>query len=218
MRRKKTLGEKIYEKLKEEIISRKRKVGEKLVERDLAQIFKVSITPVRDALKKLEDEGLVTKRGKLRTVRGVNTRELEDYYEVRILLEPKAAEKAASRISEEGKRKLDDIIQRMEIAVKQEDYNALDLLNRELDETIYEACGNRYLQKVLQEVLAITLPYREIASRMPERIHTMLEEHKEICETIKSGEAKKAAELTEKHIKGAAERVLRVLKELEEII
>ncbi|KUK13838.1 MAG: Transcriptional regulator, partial [bacterium 42_11] len=88
MKRKKTLGDKIYEKLKEEIISRKRKVGEKLVERELAQIFKVSITPVRDALKKLEDEGLVIKRGKLRTVRGVNTKELEDHYEVRILLEP----------------------------------------------------------------------------------------------------------------------------------
>lgn len=218
MKRKKTLGEKIYEKLKEEIISRKRRVGEKLVERDLAQMFKVSITPVRDALKKLEDEGLVVKRGKLRTVRGVNTKELEDYYEVRILLEPKAAEKAASNISEEGKRKLDEIIQRMEEAARREDYNALDMLNKEFDEAIYESCGNKYLQKVLEEILAITLPYREIASRMPERTHAMLEEHKEICNAIKSGDGKKAAELTEKHIKGAGQRVLRVLKDLEEII
>ncbi len=218
MKRRKTLADKIYEKLKEEIISRKRKVGEKLVERDLAQAFKVSITPVRDALKKLEDEGLVVKRGKLRTVRGISAIELQDYYEVRILLEPKAAEKAAKNISEEQKKKLEDIISRMELAAKEEDYNTLDILNRNFDEVIYEACGNHYLKKVLSEILAITLPYREIASRIPERTYSMLKEHKEIYEAIKSGDDKKAGDLTEKHIKEAAERVLRVLRELEEKI
>lgn len=218
MRRRKTLADKIYERLKEEIISRKRRVGEKLVERDLAQAFKVSITPVRDALKKLEDEGLVTKKGKLRTVRGISARELEDYYEVRSLLEPLAAEKASKNISEENKRKLEEIVANMEKAAKEGDYNTLDILNRRFDEVIYEACGNRYLKKVLEEILAITLPYREIASRIPERTIAMLQEHIEIFKAISSGDGERAAELTRKHIKGAAERVLRVLKELEEKI
>ncbi len=218
MRKEKTLADKIYEKLKEEIISRKRKVGEKLVERDLAQAFKVSITPVRDALRKLEDEGLVVKSGKLRSVRGISAKELSDYYEVRLLLEPKATEKAARNLSEEQQKEMENLLDKMKEAAQKEDYNTLDILNRRFDEIIYEACGNKYLKQVLQEILAITLPYREIASRIPERTNIMIEEHRAIYEAIKSGDGKKAAELVEKHIKGSANRVIRVIKELEDKI
>ncbi|MCD6363317.1 MAG: GntR family transcriptional regulator [Synergistetes bacterium] len=218
MRKGKTLADKIYEKLKEEIISRKRKVGEKLVERDLAQAFKVSITPVRDALRKLEDEGLVVKSGKLRSVRGISAKELNDYYEVRFLLEPKAAEKTAGNLSEEQKKEMESLLAKMKEAAQKGDYNALDLLNRRFDEIIYEACGNNYLKQVLQEILAITLPYREIASRIPERTNIMIEEHHAIYEAIKSGNGRKAAELVENHIRSSANRVIRIIKELEDKI
>ncbi len=206
----------LYRMMKEEIMLRKVKGGQKLRERELAERFGVSITPVREALTRLEYEGLIVRNGKTRVVRTLSCAELQHYYSVRLLLEPEAVCLAATNATDEDIEELSNMVKDMKVYARSGDLQSLDKVNRMFDELIYTMGGNPVLKKFLMEILVVVFPYRVMATRMETRLKETVREHEAIFKAIAGRKPAEARRAARRHIKNASEVVMLVMREFEE--
>jgi DNA-binding GntR family transcriptional regulator len=174
--------------------------GASLRQRDLAERFEVSATPVREALKQLEAEGLVTSllhRGAV--VVESNRGAMEDNYRIRAVLEALAATMATARMPAEAISELDRIND--EIARRKDDDDAVSDLNRQLHFQIYEHTGSPVLLSLMR------LLWQSFA-RGPQIIRPVedsIREHRELIAALRERDGQKAGEVTKRHILGAIE-------------
>jgi len=192
----KSLTSIIFNKIRDDILSGKYKRGEKIVEAKLAEDFGVSRTPVREALKQLELDGLVDNipnRGVI--VKGVLKQDIIDIFTIRLAIEPIAIEWAIERMCEEDIEKLREIYELMEFFTFKKDVEKISELNTKFHETIYKSTKSRYLEHVLTDYQYFMKNMRYKSLRAPGRLESALEEHKEILESLieKNVERGKAA-------------------------
>ena len=207
----KSLEEQVYLTLEEEILSGQLKKGDTLQETSLSKRLGVSRTPVRAALHRLTEEGLietVTNRGSV--VIGVGSDELVDIYKIRMRLEGLASAEAARRISDEDKKRLADSVELSEFYIRKQDAEHLKELDSEFHNIIYRASGNRLLYKTLSELHRSIRGYRKLSLTVPERLERSVEEHREILTAIECGNAEEADRLTSRHIEAALDNLLAV--------
>jgi len=207
----KSLEESVYYKLEEEILGGELKSGETLTEVSLSKRLGVSRTPLRGALHRLCEEGLVEivpNRGAV--VIGVNDEDLVDIYKIRMRLEGLASREAAARISEEDKKRLADSVELSEFYIQRRDVEHLKELDSEFHNIIYKASGNRLLSKTLSELHRNIKSYRKLSLSVPERIEKSVEEHREILAAILRGDGDEADRLTFMHIEAALDNLLSV--------
>lgn len=207
----KSLEEQVFNSLEEEILTGKLKKGETLTEISLSKRLGVSRTPLRAALHRLAEEGLVEitpNRGA--SVIGVGREELVDIYKIRMRLEGLASREAATRISDDDKRKLRDSVELSEFYIDKQDTEHLKQLDSEFHNIIYRASGNRLLCKTLSELHRNIQVYRKLSLTVPERLERSVEEHREILNAIEKGDADTADELTFRHIEAALDNLLTV--------
>lgn len=208
----KSLEESVYFTLEEEILSGKLKRGETLTEISLSRRLGVSRTPLRGALHRLAEEGLIEitpNRGA--TVVGVGREELIDIYKIRMRLEGLASAEAARRITPEDIEKLKESVELAEFYIKKQDAEHLKELDSQFHSIIYRASGNRLLYKTLSELHRNIHFYRKQSLAVPERLTRSIEEHKEILAAIERGDADEADRLTSEHIEAAMENLLLVV-------
>ena len=207
----KSLEESAFFTLEEEILSGKLKRGEALTEAALSQRLGVSRTPLRGALSRLSDEGLVElipNRGAV--VIGIGDEELRDISEIRIRLEGLASREAARRISEDDLKKLRHSVELSEFYIARQDAESLKELDSEFHRIIYKASGNRLLCKTLTELHRNIQFYRQRSLTVADRTEKSANEHREILDAIERGDCDAADRLTSAHIEAALNNLLEV--------
>ena len=207
----KSLEESVYFALEEEILSGKLKKGDSLTETSLSARLGVSRTPLRAALHRLAEEGLVEiapNRGAV--VVGIGDEELVDIYKIRIRLEGLASSEAAKRISQDDLKKLRDSVELSEFYIAKQDAEHLKELDSEFHNIIYKASGNRLLCKTLTELHRNIQFYRKRSLGVAKRLEKSIAEHREILTAIERGDAEAADRLTSAHIEAALNNLLSV--------
>lgn len=207
----KSLEESVYLILEDEILSGKLKRGETLTETALSTRLGVSRTPLRAALHRLYEEGLVDispNRGAV--VIGIGREELVDIYKIRMRLEGLASAEAAKKISDEDKKRLRDIIELADFYIAKKDAEHLKELDSEFHSIIYKASGSRILFKTLSDLHRNIHFYRKRSLTVADRLESSAAEHKQILSAIERGDSAEADRLTSAHIEAALENLLRV--------
>ena len=207
----KSLEESVYYKLEEEILSGALKKGDTLAEISLSRRLGVSRTPVRGAMHRLAEEGLIEiTPNKGAVVIGVNDEDLVNIYKIRMRLEGLASREAAERISGEDKARLSELVELSEFYLARNDLERLKELDSEFHNLIYRASGNRLLEKTLSELHRNIKTYRRLSLTVPERVILSVKEHREILSAILSGNKEEADRLTFLHIEAALSNLLAV--------
>ena len=212
-----SLEARVYNELQDAILSEQFKKGESLTEHFLTEKLGVSRTPVRSALQRLSEEGLVSlipNRGAV--VIGITKEDLVDIYKIRMRLEGLASAMAAQNITDECKKKLLETVALSEFYIQRRDPERLKELDTIFHHTIYEASGSRMIERILSDLHRNTKAYRRRSLCVPGRVPKMMEEHKEILSAILSGNAEEAERLTSAHIAHAMENMLSLLGESSE--
>lgn len=209
----KSLEESVFQKLEEEILSGKLKRGDTLTEASLTTRLGASRTPVRAALHRLAEEGVVElspNRGAV--VLGVTAEDLVDIYKMRIRLEGLASREAAVKISDEDKSRLKDSVELSEFYIKKKDAERLKELDSEFHDIIYRASGNRLLYRTLSDLHRKIKSYRKLSLTVTDRLERSVKEHGEILRAITRGDADEADRLTSLHIEAALSNLLSVFE------
>ena len=207
----KSLEERVFCALEEEILAGRLKKGETLTEIALSTRHGVSRTPLRGALHRLAEEGLIEiipNRGAV--VIGVGREELIDIYKIRMRLEGLASREAAANISDKDIEKLRDSIELAEFYIKKQDTEHIKELDSEFHDIIYRASGNRLLYKTLSELHRNIQFYRKRSITVEGRLEKSISEHREILSALERRDADAADRLTSQHIEAALENLLAV--------
>jgi len=217
----KPLRDVVFETLRDAIITQVLKPGERLMEIQLADEMGVSRTPVREAIRKLELEGLVVmvpRKGAY--VAGVSMKDIHEVYEVRSALEMLAVTLAAERITEEELDALErQVLRESEEEDKQDssDLNNIVYIDSSFHDIIYQAAHNQRLVQfvnILQEQLQ---RFRAASLSRPGRSKTALEEHKQIVEALSERNGELAAKLAREHIENAENAMISQMEERGEL-
>lgn len=188
-----------YENLKSEIIDGIIKPGERIIIQAVAKKYGISEIPVREALKKLEADGFVQNTPHVGVVVTLpNFENHGDLFEVRELLECRAVELAASKISQATLDELVQILEQMS-QVCNDDPIAFSRLNDQFHDKIYAASGNKVLYKFIQQAWAMSPRTRSIFSLVPGETRKSLDQHKEIYACLVNKNPVKAREAMKMH-------------------
>lgn len=191
----------VFNTLRQAILKGELKPGERLMELTLAERLGVSRTPIREAMRKLELEGLVVmipRRGA--QVANITEKDLNDVLEVRIVLENMAIEKACKRMTEEQMDKLVKAAGEFEDTMA--DGNLVHLAEADVafHEIIYQASDNRRLIQVLNNLREQIYRYRVEYLKEEETRKLLVKEHEELCQAIRERNVEKACEISFRHI------------------
>jgi DNA-binding GntR family transcriptional regulator len=204
-----SLEEMVFSRLEEEILVGALERGASLGEIALSKRLGVSRTPIRGALHRLSEEGLVTiSPNKGAKVVGINKDDLVDIYKIRERLEGLASSLAAKRIDEKSLSELRETIEITEFYISKNDTEHIKELDTAFHKAIYRASGSRFLEMTLSELHRKIKLYRKRSLSVPGRLEKSLIEHKEIFEAIKEGNSELADKLTSIHVRSALENML----------
>ena len=199
-----SLGGKVFQQLKNSILAGEFENGAELREIALAKKLGVSRTPVREALRQLEQEGLVEiypNRGAY--VKGITYKDVEDIFRIRARLEGLCAEMAVSSITHEQLDKLDEIILLSKFYEEKKDMEQLLKMDSQFHEVWFESCGSKMLEHQLKDYHQYVQKARLRSLKRQERAKKSTQEHEEILLAIKDRDAKRADELATRHILNA---------------
>lgn len=195
-----------YGRIKARIRAGEYAPGERLPEATLSRELELSRTPVRDALVRLAQEGLVEmipNRGAF--VPRWTPAHVEEIFDIRLALEPRAARLAVATVTADELRELDGLCDRMDDALRRgragEEYVAeCTRLNAEFHRIIIDSAGNQLLRSLLTPAIEFPLMHRTIASFSFDRLANAWNEHREILEGLRSGDAELAGTMMSTHI------------------
>lgn len=203
----------VFKKLRRAILLEELKAGERLTEIRLADKLGVSRTPIREAIRKLELEGLVVmvpRRGAI--VAEINEKNLKDVLEVRRVLDVLGAELACERIDGEQREALSAACRAFAEAVKSGDLRDIAQKDVALHNIIIDATGNGTLRQMLDNLAEQMYRYRLKYLRDDRQYDTLVKEHQAIYESIVKGDAETAARLAGEHIDNQKRAIIRQLR------
>ncbi len=211
MNREPSQSQSAYSRLLAEIVSGGLQPGDRLVETELAERLKISRTPVREAIRLLEADGLVVHVPRLgATVRSLNQSELMELYEVRAVLEGAAASMAARSASDIEIAELEAI--NTELAGKAGQDAAAVGLNRQFHRLLLEAARNRFLARSMDTLSKTLMILGPTTLGKAERVDAAVGEHTAIIAALKARDAAAAEAAMRKHIEQAQGVRLRQLR------
>jgi len=179
------LYEDVADRLREQIFSKQLASGSWLDEQSLADQFGISRTPMREAIKVLASEGLVTikmRRGAY--VTEVARTDLEQIFTILSLLEGQAAKETATKATEAELNMLDHLHHRLEKAAADRDIEQFFEINVKFHELIQEIAGNRWMNGVIADLRKVLKLHRKDSLTSTGRLQNSLVEHREILRSI----------------------------------
>ncbi len=209
----KPLRELVLEAIREAIINGSLAPRERLMEIQLAEELGVSRTPVREALRKLEQEGfivMVPRKGAY--VADLSFKDIADVFEIRAALEALAAGLAAERISEEEIEEMERSLVEKKEAINHNDLDQLVDVDTRFHATLYKASRNDRLENIISNLREQIQRFRSTSLSYPGRMQKSLEEHRNILEAIASRDVQLARQLAQEHIENAENVLIDALK------
>ncbi|MDY6038412.1 MAG: GntR family transcriptional regulator [Eubacterium sp.] len=195
------LREIVYEELKKNIMTGNIVPGTRLMEVELSNQMGVSRTPIREAIRKLEKEGLVTIQPRHGAYASeISMEDMVDLLDVREELEGFSAQLAANKITPEEINRLENITDSYELAVKQNDTEQMIACDEEFHKEIVSITGNETLVKFSTMAQELALRFRYIYYDDFSRYENMPSEHRGIIAALKSGDGEKARRVVSEHI------------------
>ena len=192
------LRDHVYALIKNAIITAQREPNERLIEETIAADMGTSRTPVREALQKLEKEGLIFRRPNLGfAVKGVTEEEVEDILDLQSVLQGHAGRLAALRITDDELRSLNDLVSRQEDCSDTETFIRLD---GEFHDALHWAAKNARLYDLVQGLRDSIDRYRIIVFRSQARLHLSVKDHKEMVSLMKTKNGRKIEKAIRTHL------------------
>jgi DNA-binding GntR family transcriptional regulator len=208
------LKDRTYEDLKEMILSGRLKPGQRVAERDLGALLKVSRTPIREALGRLVQDGLVESRPQRgHFVQAIDGKAVEDLYELRELLELHAIKLAVRRATAEDFAELESLAETLRTYDRDETQGEAELRDAQtLHELIGRAARSQPLLEMLKRVYDRLQMFIWIDALYADEAALTRREHREIIAAFKARDERKLAKLAREHLRRSKTNVLRVLK------
>ena len=213
----KPLKDLVYLELKHKILTGEIVSQTRLMEIDLSEKMNVSRTPIREAIKKLSDDGLVKivpRRGAY--VANISIKDMLDVFEVREDMEGFAAKLAAERINDDQKKELRKIAADYDAALKTaKDKSEIIELDEKFHNYIVACCGNDTLSDLVKYVQELSLRFRYLYYNDYTLYEATAEQHHRIINAICSGKAEDARKEADAHVKALKEFVFELGKKME---
>ncbi len=208
-----SLRGRVFTKLREDILNGVYDEGEELKEVAIGNELGVSRTPVREAFRQLELEGLIQiVPNKGAYVTGITPKDVHDIYMIRTQLEGMCASLACEHITNEQLEELEENVYLASFHASKGHMDQLAELDNRFHHILYEACDSKMLQNLLQDFHQYVIRIRK-KTLSTNRGVASNEEHRMIMEAIKSKDAPKASELAIKHINNAYENIVKQIGE-----
>lgn len=207
-----SLADQVFERLESDIIHGVFARGEVLTELKLVDLLGVSRTPIREALRRLEQERLIEESGKGSVVLGITQEDVLDIMDIRQRIEGLASFYATKNANEESIKELAHIMDLQDFYYEKRDYEHL----RQMDDSFHDKICAMSKRTVISDTLLPlhrkTRRYRKASMENDARLVKMVEEHRAIYEAVISGDAEKAEMLTAQHIANAKKNMLGRMK------
>ncbi|MBQ9990792.1 MAG: GntR family transcriptional regulator [Lachnospiraceae bacterium] len=205
-----SLRGRVFHKIREDILSGKYKDNEELKEVAIGEELGVSRTPVREAFRQLELEGLIhIIPNKGAYVTGITVKDVKDIYMIRSLLEGLCAKWATMNISKEQLEELEENVYLSEFHASKGHSEQIAELDNRFHEILYEASGSKMLERQLRDFHGYVLRVRKKTLSKFKRSTQSNKEHKLILEAIKEKDEKKAERMANEHILNAYENMVK---------
>lgn len=207
------LREVVFKTLRQAILKGDLKPGERLMEMHLAEKLGVSRTPIREAIRQLELEGLVVmvpRKGA--HVARITEKSMSDVLEVRLALDKLAVQLACDRINESQKQKLIEKKNEFEDAVTLGETDKIAKADVNFHDVIFEASGNMRLGQMVNNLAEQMYRYRFEYIKDANEHPNLIDEHNRICETIIAGDVDGALEAISVHIKNQEKSIIRLIQ------
>lgn len=199
-----SLSNRVFQKIRDNILNGTYKEQDELRENTIGKELGVSRTPVREALRQLELEGLVTiVPNKGAYVTGITSKDVKDIYTVRSMLEGLCARWATEHITDEQLDELEEIVLLSEFHMKKEGHSnteQITVLDGRFHAVLYEASNSRILGHVLTDFHRYVQMARKSSIISEERARKSIREHKQILRAIRDKDADLAEQLANEHI------------------
>lgn len=196
-----SLRGKVYDRIRDDILNGVYKEHEELKEATIGEKLGVSRTPVREALRQLELEGLVEIiPNKGAKVTGITSKDVEDIYQIRYLLEGLSARWATEHVTEEQLEKMEETLYLTEFHRKKENYEQVYQLDSQFHELMYEASGSKLLNRILSDFHMYVTRIRKTSLASGQRSKNSTEQHRAILEAIKAKDADLAEKCAHEHV------------------
>ena len=203
-----SLRGRVFQSIREDILSGRYEQNTELKEAAIGAELGVSRTPVREALRQLELEGLVTiipNRGAY--VNMITAKDVQDIYVIRSMLEGLCARWATQSITAEQLDSMEETLCLSEYHTSKKNYEKLYELDSLFHEQLYEAGGSRILNHILSDFHDYVKMVRKATISTSSRFVTSTEEHRAIFEAIKEKDPDKAEALAKEHVKHTIESI-----------
>lgn len=205
-----SLRGRVFHKIREDILSGKYKDNEELKEVAIGEELGVSRTPVREAFRQLELEGLIhIIPNKGAYVTGITIKDVKDIYMIRSLLEGLCARWATENISSQQLEEMEENVYLTEFHTAKGHTQQIAELDNRFHEIMYEACNSKMLEKQLRDFHDYVLRVRKKTLAENKRSTESNKEHKFILEAIKSKDPAKAEAEAYKHVISAYENMVK---------
>ncbi len=204
-----SLADQVFEHLESDILSGKYARGEVLTESKLCAELGVSRTPIREALRRLEQEHIIEESGKGSVVIGVTEKDLEDIYVIRGQLEGLVASMAAQNRSEEQLALLREALEFQEFYVGKKDADRIKQMDNKFHNRMYELSGSMVFYDTLLPLHKKAQKYRKASLESNSRAVASVEEHRRIYEAVAAGDSALAEKYAREHVENAYNHIKR---------
>lgn len=202
-----SLADQIFEKLEKDILVGRFERGEILTELKLSETLGVSRTPIREAMRRLEQEHIIKATPKGSMVIGISPADIEAIYEMRMRIEGLAARYAAINASEAELRALKDVLELQSFYIEKQDPERIMDCDSRFHRMVYEATGSVPLCDTLTELHKKIIKFRRVSVEMTDRARHSYEEHFNVYKAIVDHNAELADELMTEHVSYARENI-----------
>ena len=206
------LSSDLFTAIRKDILEMKYERGYKLTEQNICTQYNVSRTPVREALRQLEAEGLIeTVPNRGAYVLGLDEQDIKDIFELRKAYEILAVKWAIERISDDELEDLEEAYEFMEFYTKKNDLEKMVNINSNFHQIIYKAAHNRIILSTLLSYQQYTEYIKIRRSYEKDYLHKLLLEHTEIFKAFKDSDVERGVRAMEKHMDNSIERCYNII-------
>jgi DNA-binding GntR family transcriptional regulator len=196
----------VYHYLRNAILEERLKPGQRIIERKVADKLSVSRTPVREAIRKLEQEGLVNyvpNRGAI--VASLSATDVWEIYTIRSVLEGLAVRLAAQHLNSADMAEIEELMSQMEQALNEGDYPKLDKIHNAFHRRIIAAARSPKLEEMVLKQADYVAMFTRLGYNAPGRRWEARDEHRQMCRALKKRDVDEAERIARRHIERSCE-------------